>query len=299
MQHDERTGLLLALLGFSVLSAGDAVVKTMAGDWSPAAVAALRYTIGTVGLGVLLWWREGRKGFAYPRPGVQLMRGLGVGGATLGFFSAVFVMPLATATAIVFLSPIITAILAIMFLGEPSRRATWVAAIAGFIGVLVLLRPGFSDLGWAAALPLVSAFGVSLMMLGNRMSANLASPLAMQFSIASIAAVFLVLAAAIGAYSGVEALAVGSPDWTVVARCAIVALTATTAHWLVFLGTTRAGAATIAPTTYVQMIVAVLLGMVLFGDVPDALTLLGAVIIIGAGLYLWRETGRAPPQVRE
>ncbi len=292
MQHDERTGLLLALLGFSVLSAGDAVVKTMAGEWSPTAVAALRYTIGTAGLGALLWWKEGRKGFGYPRPGVQLMRGLGVGSATLAFFSAVFVMPLATATAIVFLSPIITAILAIVFLGEPSRRATWVAALAGFTGVLVLLRPGFSDLGWTAGLPLLAAFGVSMMMLGNRMSANLASPLAMQFSIASIAAMFLVSAALIGAYSGVEALAVVTPDWTVVARCIIIALTATTAHWLVYLGTTRAGASTIAPTTYVQMIVAVILGTIMFGDVPDTLTLVGAAIIIGAGLYLWRETGR-------
>lgn len=293
MHHDERTGLLLALLGFSALSAGDAIVKTMAGEWSPAAVAGLRYAIGTAGLGALLWWKEGRRGFAYPRPGVQLMRGLGVGVATLCFFSAVFVMPLATATAIVFLSPIITAVLAIVFLGEPSRRATWVAAIMGFIGVLVLLRPGFSDLGWAAGLPLLSAFGISLMMLGNRMSARLASPLAMQFSIASIAAAFLILAALLGGVSGAPALALDTPDWTVVARCAIVAVTATTAHWLVYLGTTRAGASTIAPMTYVQMIVAVILGALLFGDIPDALTLLGAAIIIGAGLYLWRETGRA------
>lgn len=293
MQHDERTGLLLALLGFAALSPGDAIVKTMAGQWLPAAVAALRYSIGAAGLGALLWWKEGWRGFAYPRPGVQLMRGLGVGAATLGFFSAVFVMPLATATAIVFLSPIITAVLAIVFLGEPSRRATWVAAIAGFIGVLVLLRPGFSDLGWAAALPLLAAFGMSLTMLGNRMSAQLASPLAMQFSIASIAAAFLVLAALVGAFSGVETLAVNTPDWTVVARCAVVAVTATSAHWLVYLGTTRAGASTIAPTTYVQIIVAVILGVLLFGDIPDALTLLGAAIIIGAGLYLWRETGRA------
>ncbi len=202
-------------------------------------------------------------------------------------------MPLATATAIVFLSPIITGVLAIVFLGEPSRRATWVAAIVGFIGVLVLLRPGFSDLGWAAGLPLLSAFGISLMMLGNRMSARLASPLAMQFSIASIAAAFLILAALIGAVSGVEALALDTPNWTVVARCAIIAVTATTAHWLVYLGTTRAGASTIAPMTYVQMIVAVILGALLFGDIPDALTLLGAAIIIGAGLYLWRESGRA------
>ena len=73
----------------------------------------------------------------------------------------------------------------------------------------------------------------------------------------------------------------------------ISAITASTAHWLVFLGTTRAGAATIAPVTYVQMIVAITLGYLLFSDVPDLATVAGAAIIIGAGLFLWLTTPRA------
>jgi drug/metabolite transporter (DMT)-like permease len=67
-----------------------------------------------------------------------------------------------------------------------------------------------------------------------------------------------------------------------------VAVTATLSHLMVYLGTTRAGAATIAPMTYVQIIVASALGVVLFGNVPDLWTLAGAAIIIAAGLYLWR-----------
>jgi drug/metabolite transporter (DMT)-like permease len=72
------------------------------------------------------------------------------------------------------------------------------------------------------------------------------------------------------------------------ARCAVVALFASTAHWLIYLGTTRAGAASIAPMSYAQMLVAGTIGWAWFGDRPDLMTLLGAAIIIAAGLYLWR-----------
>lgn len=292
MRQDERSGILLALAGFVLLSAGDAIIKTMAGEWPPTAVAALRYTIGALGLGILLAWREGRGGFVLRRPAVQLMRGAGVAGATLCFFSAIFVMPLATATAIVFVSPMITAVLAIIFLGEASRPATWIATLAGFTGVVVALRPDPASFDWHILLPLGSAFGMSLVVIGNRVSAQLASPLAMQFSIAAIAAPLLVLAAALGFVAGPPSLQFGWPAWDVTLRCALVAVTATSAHWLVYLGTTRAGAATIAPTTYVQIIVATALGLILFGNMPDVATFAGAALIISAGLYLWRASRR-------
>mgnify|MGYP004134736429 CR=1 FL=1 len=70
----------------------------------------------------------------------------------------------------------------------------------------------------------------------------------------------------------------------------VKACTASSAHWLVYIGTQRAGAATIAPTTYIQMLVATVLGWWWFGDVPDIVTLAGAAIIIGAGLILWWTT---------
>ena len=115
----------------------------------------------------------------------------------------------------------------------------------------------------------------------------------MQVFIACLATPFLIAAATIGHFSGSPALQVGIPDWSIVLRCTLVAVTASTAHWLAFLGTTRAGAATIAPMTYVQMLVATALGYLLFGDVPDLPTLGGAAIIIGAGLFLWLTTPRA------
>ncbi len=288
MQHSERSGLAFALGGFVLLSCGDAVVKTMAGQWAPTAVAALRYLLGAVGLGTLLMLREGPASFAAPKPWAHLLRGGGVALATVGFFSAVFVMPLATTTAITFTSPMLTSILAAMFLGEPARRETWLASFAAFAGVLVVLRPSFADVGWAALLPLLSALGMSLLMIGNRMVAGKASSLAMQVFVASAAMPLLLLAASAGHFSGLPSLEVNWPHWSVVAKCAVVAFSASAAHWLIYMGTTRAGAATVAPMTYVQMLVAVTLGWAVFGNRPDGLTLLGASIIISAGLLLWR-----------
>ena len=285
----ERTGLLYTMAGFVLLSTGDAVVKTMAGMWAPSAVAMLRYVIGAVGLSALLFAVERKTVFAMPRPGLQWLRGLAVALATIGFVSALFVMPLDEATTIVFASPMITALLAPVFLKERARAATFIASALAFVGVVVVLQPNFTDLGLAALLPLVSALGMSLLFMANRAAAGVASPLAMQAYISATATVILIGATVLGHFSGNPALELSWPHWSVIALCAIVACLASTAHWLIYLGTTKAGAATVAPTTYTQLVVAITLGWILFGDRPDAVTLLGGAIIIGAGLFLWRE----------
>ena len=295
MKTQERSGLLFALAGFATLSFGDVVVKTMVGQWSPVAIAATRYVIGAVGLAGLLHAREGATAFRMPHPKVQLARGGAVALATLGFFSAVFFMPLAAATAVTFTSPMITALLAALLLGEPARRQTWIASVIAFTGVLIVLRPNFMAAGWAALLPLLSALGMSLLMIGNRFVAGKGSALAMQFYVGLFAAPLLLLAAAAFHYSGIPQYAVTWPDWTVLARCALVACSASCAHWLIYMGTVRAGAATIAPMTYVQLLVASLAGWLVFDDHPDAWTLLGAAIIVAAGLYLWRSGRERSP----
>ncbi len=283
-------GLLLALCGFALLSCGDAVVKTMAGHWPGTAVAALRYTLGALGLGGLLWVKEGAGGFRVPLPKVQLLRGLSVSIATIFFFSAIFVMPLAEATAIQFTSPMLTALLSAFFLHERMKWQGWVAAVIAFIGVIIVMRPNFLVLGPAALLPLAAALGMAGLMIGNRKAAGAGSPLQMQFLIAAIAAPILILAATIGHFSGVKALAVPMPEWSVIVRVAIVACTASISHGLIYMATTRASAAAIAPMVYVQILVALVLGAIIFGDRPDAMALCGAAIIIGAGLFLWQQT---------
>lgn len=294
MQHSERSGILIALCGFALLSVGDAVIKTMSGEWSPLAVAALRFALGSAGLSVLLAANEGRAAFRPGNPRLQAARGFCLAAASLCFFSAIFVMPLATAMALAFVSSVVVALLSGPLLGEKVRAAVWFASLAALAGVGLVLRPNLAELGLVALLPLASAFFFALMIIANRASAGQGSALSMQVFVQIGAMPLLILAAVGGHISGFENLEISAPDWTIVARCAVVAITASCAHWLAYVGTQRAGAATIAPTTYVQMLVATFLGWWWFGDIPDLLTLAGAAIIIGAGLLLWWSTPREP-----
>ena len=290
LSSSARSGLLYAICGFALLSLGDAIIKTIAGAWPGTAVAALRYSVGAMGLGTLLFNKEGRQGFAIPMPKVQLLRGFAVATATICFFSSIFLMPLAEATAIGFTSPMITAVLSAVILHERTNATKWVATIIAFGGVLLIMRPNVEEIGWAALLPLASAFSMAFVMIGNRKVSGAGTPLLMQFLVASVAAPVIITAAVLGHLSGIAGLHIGVPDWTIVARCCAVAVTASSAHWLIFMGTTRASAAEIAPMTYVQLLIALALGIVIFGDWPDATSLVGSGIIIASGLLLLRKS---------
>lgn len=288
MPAEKRSGLLFALAGFAVLSVGDGVIKTMAGEWSPVGIAALRFSLAAVGLGALLGYHQGRAAFGEVLRWAQAGRGIALAVSSTLFFTSLFVLPLATATALSFTSPMFTAVFAAVLLGEPTRRETWIASAIAFVGVLLVLRPNLTEAGWWAILPVFSAMAFSLLIIGNRHVAGQGSALTMQFAVAAFAAPVLLLAAPLFALTGVERFALTLPDWTVVARCAFVACSASAAHWLIYLGTTRLGAARVAPMSYVQLLVASVIGWAWFGDHPDLMTLLGAVVIIAAGLYLWR-----------
>ncbi len=288
MQHYGRNGFLFALSGFGLLSIGDAVIKSMAGEWPGTAVAALRFCIGAIGLAVILWMREGSAGFKFPLPKFQLQRGVGLAVSSVCFFSAIYLMPLAEAVAIQFTCPMMTAIISAIFLGERTSKVTWLASAVAFGGVVLILRPNLAILGWAAFLPLAAAFTMALVMIGNRAVVGSGSALLMQFLIAAICAPLLLLAAAVGHVSGIASLYVSMPDWSIVARCALVAVTASISHALVYQGTTRTSAAQIAPAVFIQILIAIALGVIFFGDLPDMPSVIGSVIIILAGIFLWR-----------
>ncbi len=285
-----RAGLLIALAGFAALSMGDGVVKSMAGDWPGTAVAALRYSFGAIGLGVVLLIKDGPSAFHLPKPKMQALRGVAVALATVAFFSSIFVMPLATATSIQFTSPMITVIISALFLGERINRASVIATLIAFVGVMIVLRPGFGGMGWEALLPIAAALGMAVLMIGNRAVAGSGSVLLMQFWVASFAAPVLILSAFAGHWSGIPALQVEWPHWSVIARCALVAVTATISHMLVYMATMRASAANIAPMVYIQLLMAEGIGIAFYNDWPDWISAIGAAFIIGAGLWLWRKT---------
>jgi drug/metabolite transporter (DMT)-like permease len=282
------SGLLFALAGFALLSFGDAVVKTIAGAWPGTAIASLRYVFGAIGLSGLLLWKEGRAAFTLPDAQIHWARGFCVAVGASCFFVGIALMPLAEATVISFANPIFVALLSVFVLREAVTRAAWMATGLAFVGVVIVIRPNMANVGLAGLLPLFTAFLMAVMVLLNRQVAGRASVLKMQVLISATAVPILLVLAVAGQMSGLALLQIGIPDWTVVARCALVACSASLAHGLIFMATERVSAATMAPVTYVQLLVATGLGIMWFGERPDLVTMMGSMLIIGAGLVLWR-----------
>lgn len=298
MQQSDRAGLMYALAGFCLLTVGDSIIKGIDGAWPSTAVAALRFTIGGVVLGAILARQEGPQVLtSLPHAKIQWIRGAALAFATMCFFAGVWLMPLTEAIALVFTQPMFTAILAVIFLGERLRWQTGVAIVMAFIGVLIVLRPNFAEIGWAALLPLGNSLGIAVLMIGNRAAAGKGSVLSMQAYVAILAAVILVFAAIAGHFSGIPVMQVSWPSIDVVWRAAAVAFTATISHALIYMGTERAGAATVAPMTYGQLVMAAALGYVFYNEIPDSTAMFGASIIVASGLWLW-SMGRVTPPVQ-
>jgi drug/metabolite transporter (DMT)-like permease len=287
MQQSDRAGLLYALAGFCTLSIGDAIIKGMAGAWPAPAMALTRYVAGSILLMVLLARSEGMAALRLPRDPLHWLRGVAISISAVGMFLAVWIMPLAEATTIVFTQPIITAVLAMVFLRERARLSTWLATLVAFAGVFLVLRPNFETAGWGVLLPVLSATGMAVTIIANRKVSGRASVLAMQYYMSITAMLFLAIATAAGHLSGLDNFRVHWPEWSVIARCVFIGMTATLAQWLIFMGTVKAGAGTVAPMTYGQLLMAVVLGLLFFGERPDMTAAAGAAVIIAAGLFLW------------
>ncbi|VWX58577.1 DMT family transporter [Sphingorhabdus sp. 109] len=286
-------GITLALMAFAGFPVGDALIKSMAGDWPAPAVAALRFAFGALALAIILFLREGRCGFQVSRPWLHVARGFALSVVTICFFSAIYIMPLADAVAITFVNPILTALFSGWFLKEKMPPRTWVATIIAFAGVLIMLRPNVAAFGWVAILPLIAAFAMSTMLILNRMVSTQRSIFAAQFYIAFWAAIFLTLAALVGHWLVPVMAIADAPDWDVVLRCLLVALTGTGCHFLLFMATMRTTAAAIAPIVYIQLLVATAISVFIFGDPIDRTAMMGGLLIIFSGLLLWRGARKA------
>lgn len=286
------SGFSLALVGFALLTCGDAIIKSMAGLWPAPAIAALRFAIAVPLLATFVVATQGAQAFRVSRPWVQLGRGISIAASSSLFFLSLFLLPLAEATAIVFASPVITALLSALFLREHMQRAAWVATFVALVGVAMVLRPNLAEVGAVAVLPLIAAAFFSSMMIFNRLAAGTGSPMALQWILAAVAAPILLCTAFAGHLSGIDQFSVGWPHWSVILRCAIVAMTASTAHWLIYLGTTKGTAADAAQAVYIQLPVALLIDALIFRHFPDALALGGSLLIVCAGLIMWQNQRR-------
>lgn len=277
---------MLALAGFSVLSCGDALIKSTGGVWPAPAFAALRFCFAVPLLSALVLWNDGPRGFVVTRPMMHFWRGFAIASSSSLFFASIFLMPLSEATAIIFVSPVLTALFSALFLKEPLHRRGWLATGIALIGVALVLRPNLADLGLVALIPVAAAAFFSLMMILNRQVAGTASAVSMQWTMALVASPVLIIAAMIGHFSGMPALAITEPSLDIIIKAAVVAVTASFSHWLIYRATAQSSAASVAPAVYVQLPITLLLDALAFGHVPDLMAIAGAVLIVGAGLTL-------------
>jgi drug/metabolite transporter (DMT)-like permease len=287
-------GMVAALIGFSALPVGDALVKSMTGDWPGTAIATLRYIYGAAFLGSIILLHSGPQGFAVRRFDLQLGRGAAIAVSAISFFFAVQLMPLAEATSIQFTNPIMVALLSPWMLGEKASRRAWLCTLMALAGVIIILRPNLLELGPAALLPVLAALGMALLVIFNRKALHSGSVLALQFWVAALAVPVSGAVALVGHFSGVPELRVETPDPLILLKCLGVAGTGTLAHWLIYIGTQRASAPLIAPMVYVQLIVAGTLGWFLFGNGIDLVSAVGMAVIVLAGLLLLRSQRRPP-----
>lgn len=211
------------------------------------------------------------------KPGTQTLRSLMNLLGTVGMFVGLKYLQLAEAVSILFTMPLMIAAFAVPILGERLDRKRWIVIGVGFLGVLVILRPGLGVVHPAALLVLGAAVMVCFYNILTRKVAREDRPETTLFYSTSVGTLVMSL---IVPFDFVWPSAYG---WTVLICCA---LCGATGHWLMILAMQRAPAPVLAPFHYTQLIWATLFGAIIFGQLPDAFTAMGAVIIITSGLYL-------------
>lgn len=214
------------------------------------------------------------------RPALQVVRGLLPLLASVTVVLGISLMPLADATAITFATPLLVVALSAPLLGERVPAHGWIGVACGFLGVLVIVRPGAGAIAWAALLPLTTAVLAAFYQLMTRLvSRDGDGPLV---TLAWTVAVGLVLTTPLLPFTW---RAPGGADWLVLALSGL--LFGLGQHLLIRAFAT-APAGVLAPFASFQIVAAVAFGALVFGDVPDVWTVVGTAVVIGAGVYVLR-----------
>jgi len=271
----------------------DAFAKLLAATLSPGQVAWGRFVFQSLLL--LAVMRLMGRPLASRQLGVHAARGVLIAIAILLFVWAVKYLPIANALAIFFVEPLLLTLLSAMFLGERVGARRLAAVVVGLVGALVVIRPNWQAFGWAALLPLGTAICFAGYLTLTRHLAVAEDPLAMQFWGGLFAAAVLTVAVALGQGLAVPVLDPAWPDareWLLFLGLGVVS---TVGHLIIAFAFRHAPAGVLAPFQYLEIISATVLGLVVFGDFPDAVTWLGTALIVGAGLYVFLlERGPAP-----
>ncbi|WP_373388945.1 DMT family transporter [Pseudomonas alcaligenes] len=287
MHEHSRPGLGIALILAAglLLSSQDALAKTLAASYPLLLVVCLRYLAQNLLMLVVFAPRMGLDLVRTRRPLLQLARGLSLVGVTLLFYAGLRHIPLGEATAVIFLAPLVVVVLSVLWLKETVSRGVWLAVGGGLLGVLLIVRPGGELFSPASLLPLGAAFCFGLYQLLTRRLSATDAPATSNF-----------LTALVGTLGAGLLL-----PWTwqmpapmdVLLMAALGGL-AMTGHMLLTHAYRFASAASLAPFTYGQILIATLIGALVFDHLPDAWAVLGmAVIILSGAALAWSQRQRA------
>jgi drug/metabolite transporter (DMT)-like permease len=253
--------MLLAQL--LVMPANDAVVKHLAASLPVGQLAWARFFVNFLLLAPLALWQHGRKALRGGRPGLQLARGGLITASNLLFIAGLAYVPLAQAISLVFVAPLAVAILSPWALGERVGRLGWVAAATGFLGALIIIRPGFGSASLASLLPLTAGLSFAAYLLITRKLAGTAPALVTQTMTAAVGAVITSL---------LLPLVWVAPDPVELGLMLAIGGLSCAGHLLITMAHEHAPAATLAPLTYLGIVSATVLGYLIFDEWPDLLT---------------------------
>jgi len=269
-------GIVLILASTVFLGVSDVTAKYLSARLPSVEIAWLRFLV--FALIMMPAMVPGSPLYAMPTRSLplQLLRGASLLGSSLFFISGLRYLPIAEASATGFVSPLFVTALSIIFLSEKVGIRRWLAAVAGLVGVLIILRPGTSAFHVAAFFPIVSALAwASTLIMTRMMSGKEHAVTTMTYS--AIAGVAIL--------SALAPLVWVTPSWHDVLFGILIGVASTAGQWIVVLAFRYADASVLAPFSYTQLVWVSALGVLVFGEVPDVWTIVGAAFIVGSGLY--------------
>ncbi len=284
MQNNPLKGIVLMNVAMFLLAAMDGITKTLAPDYSVPQILSVRFLIFCLFALAIARPKSLRAAFRSHHPYLQIARSLIITIEVGVFIIAFRYLPLADAHAIAGIAPLLVTALAVPVLGEKVGLRRWSAIAIGFIGLLVIVRPGLGVFNPAALLPLGGACLWAVYQILMRKVAE------------DSAATSLLYMAVIGAVV-MTALAPffwRPPDATGWLLLVALGLVGSLGHYILIKAFQAAPASTLQPFHYVVLLWATAVGYVIFGDLPDTWIILGAAIIAASGLYaFYRERVRA------
>ena len=276
--REPLVAIVLMVIGVSLLPAMNAIAKYLAGEYPAWQVVWARFLGHFLWMMLFFWPRRGMFILRTARPRDQVARSFIFFVSNACFVSALPFVALATASAVMFTTPLIVTVLAVPLLGERVGLARWAAVAVGFAGALVIIRPGSGFFDPWALLVLVSACYFAVYQIWTRRLTPVDSP-----------ETLIVYTAAVGALVTsvtVPWFAQAPASFGDLLAFAGVGLVGAVAQLFIVQALKRAPASTVSPIGYFELVTAVLFGYAVFGELPDLATWAGAALIIGSGAWI-------------